>query len=185
MKYAQGARMLPRRFKKVALSSALVLAGAAVSVNGYAASATANGTATVIQPVAIAKNVDLDFGAIASPSSAGTVVVAASSSGTRSVTNGVVLVNTDTGSAAKFTVTGESGTSYTLTLPSAAATITHTVDNTKTMTIDTWTSSLAALDGGSLASGTEVVYVGGTLNMGAAQTAGSYSGSFSVSVEYN
>lgn len=184
MKAIQGARMLPRRFKKVALSSALVLAGAAVSVNAYAASATANGTATIITPIGIAKNVDLDFGAMASPAAAGTVVVAASSAGTRSAT-GVVLVNTDAGSAAKFTVTGESGTSYTLTLPSAAATITHTVDNTKTMTIDTWTSSLAALTSGSLASGTEVVYVGGKLHVGASQATGSYTGTFSVAVEYN
>lgn len=180
MNTVQGARKLPRRFKMVALSSALVLAGSMVSLNGYAASATANGSAEVITPIAISKTADLDFGSFAA-GTGGTVVI--STAGARSATGAVVLSALDAGNAASFSVSGQANATYAITLPTSA-TITHTVDSTKTMSIGTFTSNPSGT-GTLSAGGAQTVTVGGTLTVGNAQTVGSYTGTFNVSVEYN
>lgn len=164
--------------RKAALLAS-VFAGAGLGAyQAHAATATANGTATVMTPIAITKDVDLDFGAF-SALTGGTVVI--SPAGARSATGAVVLSATDTGNAASFTVTGQADATYAITLP-ASATITHT-DTVTTMTIDTFTSNPSST--GTLTAGTETLTVGGTLTVASSQAAGSYTGTFDVSVEYN
>ena len=84
--------------------------------------------------------------------------------------------------AATFDITGEASTTYAITLPGGAATLTGTPSGT--MTVDTWTSNPAAtgtLSGG----GTQTISVGGDLNIGASQAQGSYTGTYTVTVDYN
>ena len=115
---------------------------------------------------------------------AGTVVIAPG--GTRSTTGSVTLVAkgsngslTDFGPAV-FLVTGNASTSYAITLPQSASTLTYL---TNTMTVDTWTGSAASLT--TSAQGESNFKVGGTLHVGANQTGGTYTGSFDVTVAYN
>ncbi len=160
----------------------------AIIVLGFAATsfaqvtATASTTATIITPIAIEKDVDMNFGNIAvSPTLGGTVVLP--TSGARTKTGGVTLpVVTGTVSAASFTVTGEGNSTYSITLPSSAITLTGP---SGTMTVENFVSTPS--NTGTLNSGTQEVKVGATLNVGAAQPAGTYtneSGLF-VTVNYN
>jgi hypothetical protein len=144
--------------------------------------ATASTTAVMITPIAITKDVDMNFGNIAvSPSLGGTVVLPVT--GSRTNTGGVTLpVITGTVSPATFTVRGEGNSTYSITLPSSAITLTA---GAMSMTVDNFVSSPS--NSGSLVNGIQEIKVGATLNVGAAQSAGTYtnaSGLF-VTVNYN
>ncbi|PSL34709.1 DUF4402 domain-containing protein [Chitinophaga ginsengisoli] len=145
--------------------------------------ASATATATIVTPISIVKNIDMNFGNVAVQSTtAGTVVL--TPAGVRSATGGVTLPNTaGTVAAAKFTVSGTSGYTYNITLPSTALTITS---GSNTMTVTTFTSSPSGTSG-TLTGGSEVLNIGATLNVSAGQPAGTYvSGTpFDVTVNYN
>ncbi|MDP3436251.1 MAG: DUF4402 domain-containing protein, partial [Bacteroidales bacterium] len=84
-------------------------------------SATANASGTIVTPIAITKTVDLNFGNIAVSATGGTVILAPA--GTRTITGGVTLpANTGTVTAAEFNVTGQSGYTYSITLPTTPTT---------------------------------------------------------------
>ncbi len=144
--------------------------------------ATASTTATIITPIAIEKDIDMNFGNIAvSPTLGGTVVLP--TSGARTKTGGVTLpVVTGTVSAASFTVTGEGNSTYSITLPSSAITLTSP---SGTMTVENFVSTPS--NTGALNNGSQEVKVGATLNVGAAQAAGTYTNESSlfVTVNYN
>jgi hypothetical protein len=146
----------------------------------HAAQATSSATAEVMTPIAISNNAALRFGKF-SALTGGTVVISAA--GARSATGAVVLSSTNAGGAASFDVSGDNNATYAITLP-GSATITHSVDNTKTMSIGTFTSNPSGT-GTLSAGGAQTGTVGATLTVGNAQTTGSYSGTFDVSVEYN
>ena len=146
--------------------------------------ATAVTNATVITPISISKVTDLEFGTLAVSSvSAGTVVMAPTSSNSRTPSGGVTLPNvTGTVSAAKFTVTGFGTSTYAITLPSS---ITLNGTPSGTMTVNSFTSTPSGT--GALVGGTQDIYVGATLNVSAAQAAGSYTNptGLAVTVNYN
>jgi spore coat protein U-like protein len=154
--------------------------------NGTSASATgtAEAKATLIRPITISMETNLNFGTIVVPSSTtgGTVMV--STDGTTEVTGTDISLAESLGdppTTASFTVTGEPNGTYAITLPD---------DNTVTisgpgedMTVTGFTSNP---DGtGVLAGGTQTLSVGATLNVGADQAAGEYAGEFTVTVAYN
>ncbi|SHN28939.1 DUF4402 domain-containing protein [Chitinophaga sp. CF418] len=144
--------------------------------------ATATATATIVTPISITKDVDMNFGNVAVRSSAGGTVVL-TPAGNRSATGGVTLPTTATGTvtAASFTVNGTSGYTYAITLPSSV-TITS---GSNTMTVNTFTSDPNGA--GTLTGGSETLNVGATLNVTAAQPAGTYVSAtpFNVTVNYN
>lgn len=142
-------------------------------------SASASTSATIITPIAISKSIDMNFGNVAvSPTVPGTVVLP--TSGARTQTGGVTLpVTTGTVAAAKFTVTGLAASTYSMTLP---GTITLT-SGSNTMTVGTFTSTPTPT--GVLTGGTQDILVGGTLNVAAAQAAGSYSNASDLVVTTN
>ena len=157
---------------------ALVVLGFA-STSFAQVSATASAAGTIISPIAITKNVDMNFGDLAVNNNAGTVVLA--TDGSRVRTGGVSLpVITGAVAAAEFTVTGTAGYAYTFSLPAGATTVSN---GTETMTIDTWTSNSTGI----IAGGSEVVKVGATLNVNASQGSGLYTSTvpFQVTVNYN
>jgi len=144
-------------------------------------SAVAETSANIVGPISINKSIDLSFGNVAvSPTVAGTVVLDPASA--RTQTGGVTLpVITGTVSAAKFTVSGEAGTTYSITLPASVL----LTNGGNTMTVNAFTSTPTST--GSLATGTEDIFVGGTLNVAAAQVSGLYSNATDlvVTVNYN
>ena len=160
--------------------SIVMLAFAASTFAQPGVSATATATATIITPIAISKDVDMNFGNVAVNASAGTVILAPAS--TRTVSEGCTLPTPiGTVSAASFTVTGLAASTYSITLPAAATTITA-VSN---ITVDTWTSTPTPT--GTLTAGTSTLTIGATLHVGASQAAGVYVSAipFIVTVNYN
>ncbi|MCD6062586.1 MAG: hypothetical protein K0R82_497 [Flavipsychrobacter sp.] len=165
---------------------------AAIAVIGFSAdtfaqqtsSATANASATIIQPIAISKTTDMSFGNIAvSGSTAGTVVL--STANGRTATGGVTLpVSGGTVTSAEFAVTGAANYTYTITLPSS---VTLDDNASHTMTAGTFTSDPLTSAGTLDANGEQTVKVGATLAVGAAQAAGVYESDvdFQVIVNYN
>ncbi len=160
----------------------------AIAIIGFSAtsfaqvSATATATSTIVTPISILKTADMNFGNVAVNANAGTVVL--SHAGTRSASGGVTLPATSgTIAAAEFTVTGQAGYTYSVTLPSTATTVTSGSNN---MTVTAFTSNLAG-GNGTLTNGTETLKVGATLNVGASQAAGTYISAtpFTVTVNYN
>ncbi|MDD4425811.1 MAG: DUF4402 domain-containing protein, partial [Mariniphaga sp.] len=136
--------------------------------------AEANAAANIISPMAITKNVDLNFGNIAAGTSAGTVELG--TDGERTETNVILPSVTGTVTAAEFTVTGLTGSTYAITLPTTV-TITSGANN---MTIDNFTNNAT----NTLTAGTETFNVGATLNVKAEQAVGLYQGTFDVTVDY-
>ena len=154
---------------------------------GFAASSFAQSTdnatasATIIAPISIAKTADMNFGNIAVNASPGTVILA--TDGSRTKTGGVTLpIVVGTVTAAHFLVTGAISTTYAITLPTSI-TISHSTDY---MYVDTFISDPSSTGTIGNPSGTQVIWVGATLNVGASQAAGVYGpGSFPVTVNYN
>ncbi|NLK54724.1 MAG: DUF4402 domain-containing protein [Bacteroidales bacterium] len=160
----------------------------AITAGLFAQSDGAEATATIITPISLTNDILLDFGAVIA-GGAGTVIIAPDD--TRSETGGVTLHLSDVGSAASFTVAGEPGFTYSVTLPGGATTISDGAG--ATMTVDSWTNSPTGLgcqlDG---TTGTQTLTVGATLTVAAGQTPGVYSssnsggsGDFTVTVNYN
>jgi len=159
---------------------ALVLAGFGMNVNAQvSATATSNATARIVSPITIVKDVDMSFGNIVSSLTAGTVVLAPSSAGSRTGSTGVTLPTvTGTVTASKFTVGGEAGLTYAISLPSST-TLSSGGDS---MTLDAFTTDLPT---GGIIGTSNIFFVGATLNVKSGQATGSYTGTFSVSVNYN
>jgi len=159
------------------LATAILMGGAAQAQSSNSDSATASASATIVSAIAIAKTADLDFGEVVAGGTSGTVVL--STANERSVTGGSTLGNAAGAAAASFSVTGDSDGSFSITLPSS----TTITDGTNDMTVDNFVSSPA--DSSTLSSGTATISVGATLNVDADQVAGSYTGTFDVTVTYN
>ncbi len=70
---------------------------------------------------------------------------------------------------------------YSITLPSSAT----LTSGGNTMTVDTFTHDEGALPKLPSGTGSETFNVGATLNVGAVQAGGTYSGTFAVTVSYN
>jgi hypothetical protein len=168
--------------KKLSALVALVALFVAASFTANAqVTASASTAANIVGPIAISKTVDMNFGNLAvSPTVAGTVVLAPNSS--RTQTGGVVLpVITGTVTAATFAVSGEAGTTYSITLPGSITLF----SGANMMTVNNFTSTPTPT--GSLATGTENVNVGATLNVAAGQASGLYTNASDliVTVNYN
>jgi len=148
--------------------------------------ASSDAKATIITPLSIENNTELNFGSIAPSSSvAGTVILDASATASRNPSTGISLPEiTVTATAAKFTVTGEGNSAFTITLPAEDVTLTGSVSGTMTIASSSFTSSTELLST-ALEGGTKVFFVGGTLNVGANQAKGDYTGTFDVTVNYN
>ncbi len=129
----------------------------------------------IFAPISISSSGDLDFGTMVPTGTAGTVTV--TPAGARSSVD--VDLFGGVPAAASFDVTGEGSTNYSLTFPSSA-TLTSGGD---TMTVDTFTDDAGASP--TLSSGSDTFNVGATLHVGATQASGTYSGTFSVTVNYN
>lgn len=168
--------------KRIFISFALTFVIACFTLESSAQeTATATATATIVTPIAITKDVDMNFGNVAVRSSAGGTVILTPAGG-RTPSGGVTLP-TDAGTvtAASFTVTGVEDYTYSITLPSTAVTLTS---GANTMTATAFTSDPSGT--GTLTGGTQTLNVGATLNVAAAQPAGTYvSGNFDVTVNYN
>jgi hypothetical protein len=146
--------------------------------NAQSATANFNANAQIVEAITLANTTALNFGNLI-PGTGGTADISAA--GVRSVTGAVVAAG-GTVSAATFNVTGTPSVAYTIALPPTA----NLTGPGSPMAV---TFSAAQITGGSLsrtitAGGTDTFNSGGTLTVGNAQTAGSYSGVFTMTVAY-
>ncbi|MBC9929173.1 DUF4402 domain-containing protein [Chitinophaga qingshengii] len=161
-----------------------IFAGKAVAQTS--ATATANAFATVITPITLTKTLDLNFGILAASATPGTLKI--TPAGVRSTTGGVsTLPTTGTVTPALFSVAGEDGYSYAITLPLIPVVLNNTTHVGAFMLATNFASSPSVITGGLLTGGTQALNVGATLYVGANQTPGQYNSllPFPVTVNYN
>jgi hypothetical protein len=162
----------------LALSALLVPAAAGAAPR--AAATPARAQAAMLFPLEILKNRDLDFGYVAAPTAAGTVVINPETD-TISATGGAMLLG-GSPHAAMFTGAAKSNAVVIIRIPKQAITITR-VGGTETMTVSSWT--LQGLDKRAVAAQVAFAFrVGATLNVNANQAEGTYVGTFDVSIQY-
>lgn len=164
----------PELFRRRLLPAALGIGLAAAAAGTWA------GHQFPVLAISISNLQALTFGKFAA-GSGGTVTV--SPGGARSATGGVILLSSGSGSAASFRVSGDPGLTYDIVLPPDGR-VQLANGTGQTMPVNSFTSNPAGAGQLDL-SGAQTVTVGATLTVGAGQVAGSYSGSFDVTVDYN
>lgn len=165
----------PSRLRFVAAFALLVIPAA----TSAARTQSTTSQVALLSPLSVIKQSDLDFGTLV-VSGAGTAVVDPVA-GSLTTTGGV----TKAGSIAHpalFTGTGSKNSVVHIRLPQNPITVTR-VGGTQTMTVSNWT-----LDGATnrkIPPGSIFDFdVGATLNVNANQAAGTYTGTFSITVQY-
>lgn len=155
------------------------------SAQTVSATATASATAAILQPVTLVKNTDLSFGSLVRPSIGANTVTIDQSSGARSLSGGGdASLAASTNSRATYSVGGEGGASFSVTVP-GSFTLTRT-GGTETLPVSLAASAQSGSLNGSLGSvGTANFGVGGSLPLSSSTVPGDYHGTFDVTVGYN
>lgn len=162
--------------KTIATLTAVALGTLAMAGSAHAQDADAQAGALIVAPLQIENQRALYFGTIApSVDSADTVVI--SPAGAKNCGDELTCLSNDH-TAAAFAVSGDPLRSYTIELPDSI----QIASGDNEMTVDNFSRTASA--GQLNASGEENFNVGGQLNVGANQASGEYTGSFTVSVNY-
>jgi len=162
----------------------LVFASAAEAQPGLSSTVTGHITAEVISTLTAIETTQLSFGRFSPGPQGGKLILTPESSIS---VMGSVWPGSGTHSAASFYVTGDPGVAFTVSLPSDPVTITH-MGSARTMTVEEWRSVPEAEPGaGMLENGSQVVYVGATLNVGTLNDnpIGVYTGTYNITFEFN
>ena len=162
----------------------LVFAFAAEAQPAASSTVTGHITAEVISTLTAIETTQLSFGRFSPGPQGGKLILTPGSSIS---VMGSVWPGSGTHSAASFYVTGDPGVAFTVSLPSDPVTITH-MGSARTMTVEEWRSVPEAEPGaGVLENGSQVVYVGATLNVGTLNDnpVGVYTGTYNITFEFN
>lgn len=172
--------------KKLLLLAIVVLGFSAVSFGQLTNSADANATASVFTALTIEKKADLAFGALGAKTIATIAVMNTDGSRTNSTAN---TMATNLGNVARFEVKGDANNPFTITFPSSDTPLEDGAKPDMNILAGGFVAKIDnAADGNSgtiAAGGTSIVKVGATLQVGANQPKGDYTGVFSVTVNYN
>lgn len=164
--------------------AALALVGLSLGAYASAAQNSATGTGTanarIITAISIVPGTALNFGDIVPSAAAGTVAV--STAGVRTSAGGATLGSATGVAAGAFTVSGQANATYALTLP-ANGVVTVT-SGANSMGVNSFVSNPSGT-GTLSAGGSQALAVGATLSVGINQAAGSYTGTYQVTVAYN
>ena len=163
-----------------ALKGLVLLAIPTAAVAGGSVTATAPASVVILAPVTITATQGLDFGSVTKPASAAGNTVTLDTSGAVTVSgSGDATHAASTVSAAKFNLVGDAGVTYSTTqsLSFAQPGLTNV------------SASAPAVSNGAPgiipASGQQELRFGGAFDLSAATPIGSYTGSLSVTVNYN
>lgn len=135
--------------------------------------------AAILSPLSVIKRADLDFGTLV-VTGAGTAVMDPNSSSM--TTTGAIVRAGTSAQPARFTATGSKNAVAIIRLPKNPVTLTR-VGGTETVTVSNWTVD-GSINRRIPITDTFDFYVGSQLNVAAGQVAGTYSGTFSVTVQY-
>jgi hypothetical protein len=175
---------LPFRALIAALLAMFVLApGMASAAPGNRSSKAGAAQAMVVQPIRIVAVNPLRFGQIARPNTAGTIIM--SPLGVITATGGLLpstaIVQTIARGPGSFNITGDPSRLFRLTLPAGNITLRS---GTRTIRMSAmrsnWVSGASRLS----TAGTFALSVGATLNIGANQANGTYTGTYAATVVY-
>jgi hypothetical protein len=178
---------MSKLFKNVARNlllgalAATAMAGAACAQASSTQATTSTGT--ILQPIVLTKTADLAFGTIVRPTTGSGVLTVAAASVSRTTTAGAIIT-TSTFSRAGYTIAGEGGQTYSITVP---ATMTMTrVGGADTLAVTlTSTATSGALTNALGAAGAGSFFVGGALPIANTTVSGAYTGTFNAVVAYN
>lgn len=175
-----------RRALGTALASAVLLGGAGLSVGAHAVTGTSTASATVVTPISFTNPTTLAFGKFTK--AAGTVTI--TPAGNRSATGAnALLITNSTHAAGQLDVLGEANATYSITL--TGGNLSDGASPANTMALGSLTAAASTATGttittGTLSgSGTQSLKIGGALTVGATQVSGTYTGTYSVALEYN
>ena len=159
-----------------------------VMVAGFSASVMAQTENTavgakILTAMTITETSAMHFGTMTVPTGATTVVLA--TAGTVSVGSGatILLAQAPVSTAAAYEITGDLNATYAITID--ASTIITNGTPAEDMTVSSFTCSYGGLTSSLDASGDDDFTIGATLTLGDAQPAGTYAGTFDVTVAYN
>lgn len=144
-----------------------------VATPAAAQTATGDVSVRILQAITVSKTADLNFGRVVAGTAAGSVVVA--EDGTRTCAAALRCLGSTTGAA--FAVTGTAGETVTVAIDTPSIQLTSGA-NRMTVALSTQTRTMT------LSAGNNAFRVGGALSVGANQAAGTYTGQFTVSVNY-
>ncbi|MCB2051660.1 MAG: DUF4402 domain-containing protein [Novosphingobium sp.] len=165
-----------KSFRLGAAGAAIVAALGMSSMAHAAAQDTATAQVEILGALTLTADTALDFGQIA-VNGAGTATLNPTTSNVTCTAN---LICVGTPAAADFTVTGTTDATVGVTLPTTTVTLNGPNGDTISLASFTTDSSTVTLTGGSGG-----FSVGGQLTIANGISAGNYSGTFNVSVEYN
>ena len=170
------------KLTRIAAAAALLTLASAGAA--FAQSDTGSGTITVLRPLTVTNDADINFGVIVRPA-AGSANATIATTGARTLGAGLVGVGAGT-TAAQFTLDCEGGQSVSITIPAsftmanggANLTVTTSNDLPGGLTTQTLSGSLGG-------AGSFVVLIGGQVTLVNTTVTGTYTGNFTVSAAYN
>lgn len=145
---------------------------------------TDKGKVKAFRALAVAKTADLSFGRIQIPTSGSSKITLNDSSGARTVTGNGFAYPTPAPTRGAFTVSGEGGQQFSLTIP-ATLTLTRSGPGTIAVDITDTAPNAPSLSGGLGAAGAYSFTIGGSFTITPTTSTGAYSGVLSVSIDYN
>lgn len=164
------------KMSKIALAGAAAVAALA-STGANAATQNATAEVKIVTAVVLTKYADLDFGSVAVGATGGTVTMAASSATSATCATGLTCFGA--AKAARLRVTSAAA-GATIAIGSTATPVSLTGPGTAmSLTLNRSVNSIVYS-----ATVPEDIYVGGVLTVGASQAAGTYSGTFNVTADY-
>jgi Domain of unknown function (DUF4402) len=176
-----------RRIAPLITGGAALAALASPALAQNTATATATGSATIIQALTISKTSDLGFGTIVKPTGAANNTVVVTTGGGRSISgsgNATALSSTSA-TAAAFLVQGEGAQHFSVSLPGSFNMTSGTNSLVVTTSNNLGGVTTAQLSGSIGAQGSLTLAVGGSFVLASSTVSGAYQGSLVVSVSYN
>lgn len=164
--------------------SIALLIGVFVHKASAQASVSATASAQVIAVLTATETAQLNFGRFSPETQGGKVIL--TPEGIRTA-QGTVVLGGGSANSASFIITGEYDATFSVTLPTIAATLTNTL-NAKTMLVSDWQSNpVPGIGVGKLTGGVMTVQVGAVLNVGDmnANPVGIYTGIYAITFAYN
>ena len=159
-------------------------------------SATAQTQVAMLTPGSVEKSADMDFGSIAQSNTAGTIVLSPQAAATCTVSG--TLIRTGNCRAAAFSIYGRHNNKVRIEDSAGSRQITLVGPGGATMLLTNMqigVSGMSAVNGANgwdfgnwhidTNSGITDFFIGGTLNVGAAQAAGVYNGTIVININFN
>lgn len=169
---------------KIALAAAAVSAIAAPAMAQTSTTQSTSATVKIVQPITLTKVTDLAFGTVVKPSSGNNTITISTGSDTPAITGAGSAAVSGTASRASFTVGGEGGSTFSITVPSSVTMTRSGGSETLSVTL-TASGSSGTLSGSIGSAGSATFKVGGAFTVASTTVSGNYSGSFNTTVAYN